>query len=115
MPWRFAPPARIRVLLLLAFALLLVTIARNHRMFDGARVAKRLALGGEFTAILLCSVIYATGCGSGSAVTTPPPIITPPSVVTPSGTSTITITPAAMSSSGQPLQLPPIQLTLTVK
>jgi hypothetical protein len=115
MPWRFPPPARIRVLLLLAFALLLVTIARNHRMFDGARVAKRLALGGEFTAILLCSVIYATGCGSGSAVTTPPPIITPPSVVTPSGTSTITITPAAMSSSGQPLQLPPIQLTLTVK
>jgi hypothetical protein len=115
MPWRFAPPARIRVLLLLAFALLLVTIARNHRMFDGARVARRLALGGDFTAILLCSVIYATGCGSGSAVTTSPPIITPPSVVTPSGTSTITITPTAMSSSGQPLQLPPIQLTLAVK
>ncbi len=115
MPWRFPPPARIRVLLLLAFAMLLVTIARNHRISDDSRGAGRLALGGALIAILLCSVIYATGCGSGSAVTTPPPIITPPSVVTPSGTSTITITPAAMSSSGQPLQLPPIQLTLTVK
>jgi hypothetical protein len=115
MPWRFPPPARIRVLLLLAFAMLLVTIARNHRISDDSRGAGRLALGGALIAILLCSVIYATGCGSGSAVTTSPPIITPPSVVTPSGTSTITITPAAMSSSGQPLQLPPIQLTLTVK
>jgi len=115
MPWRFPPSARIRVLLLLAFAMLLVTIARNHRISDDSRGAGRLALGGALIAILLCSVIYATGCGSGSAVTTPPPIITPPSVVTPSGTSTITITPAAMSSSGQPLQLPPIQLTLTVK
>jgi len=115
MPWRFPPPARIRVLLLLAFAMLLVTIARNHRISDDSRGAGRLALGGALIAILLCSVIYATGCGSGSAVTTSPPIITPPSVVTPSGTSTITITPAAMSSSGQPLQLPPIQLALTVK
>ena len=115
MPWRFPPSARIRVLLLLAFAMLLVTIARNHRISDDSRGAGRLALGGALIAILLCSVIYATGCGSGSAVTTSPPIITPPSVVTPSGTSTITITPAAMSSSGQPLQLPPIQLTLTVK
>ncbi len=109
MPWRFAPPARIRVLLLLVFALLLVTIARNHRMSDGNRGAWRSALGDLFTAILLCSTIYATGCGSGSAVTPPPPIVTP------SGTSTIIITMSAMSPTQQPLQLQPIQLTLTVK
>jgi len=40
---------------------------------------------------------------------------TPPSIVTPPGTSTITIAPTAVSASGQPLQLPPIQLTLIVK
>jgi hypothetical protein len=35
-------------------------------------------------------------------------------IVTPPGTSTITVTPSAKSTSGQPLQLPAIQLTLTV-
>jgi 6-phosphogluconolactonase (cycloisomerase 2 family) len=109
MPWHFVPPARIRVLLLLAFALLLVVIARNHWMFDGALRAWRLGWsGGAIAAILLCSVVYAAGCGS-SVTTTPPPIVTPP------GTSTITITMSAMSPTQQPLQLPPIQLTLTVK
>jgi Abnormal spindle-like microcephaly-assoc'd, ASPM-SPD-2-Hydin len=111
-PWRFVPPAGIRVLVLLAFTLLLVIAAKNRWMFDGALRARRLAWGGALIAILLCSVIYAGGCGSSSSssvTTTPPPIVTPP------GSSTIVVTPTAMSSSGQPLQLQPIQLTLTVK
>ena len=51
-------------------------------------------------------------CGGGSShVITPPPV----QVVTPAGTSTITITPTATSSTGKPIQLAPIQLTLTVQ
>jgi 6-phosphogluconolactonase (cycloisomerase 2 family) len=117
MPWRFVPPARIRVLPPLAFALLLFLVARNRRTPDTALRSNRLAWTGRLVwtgtlpAILLCSVIYAAGCG-GSAVTTTP---TPPPIVTPSGTSTLTITMSAMSPTNQPLQLPPIQLTLTVK
>jgi hypothetical protein len=107
MPWRFSPLARIRVLLLLALALLLAVIARNRSTF-AALSARGLATG-ALTTILLCSVVYSAGCGSGSVATMPPPIITPP------GTSSIIISMSAMSPTQQPLQLPPIQLTLTVK
>jgi hypothetical protein len=70
--------------------------------------ASGLAWSGALTAIFLCSVIYAAGCGgAGTAIT--PPSVTPPPVITPSGTSTILVTPTAMSSTGQPLQLQPIQ------
>jgi hypothetical protein len=62
---------------------------------------------GVLSLTLLCLIFLVAGCGGGG-VSSPPPVITP------SGTSTITVTPAAMSSSGQPLQLSPIQLTLTV-
>jgi hypothetical protein len=108
-PRRFVPPAEIRVLVFLALALVLVIATKNRWMFDGAVSTRRLAWSGALTAILLCSVIYAAGCGSSSVTTTPPPVVTPP------GSSTITITPTAMSTSGMPLQLQPIQLTLTVK
>jgi len=112
-PKRFAPPAGIRVLPLLAFALLLAIIVKNRQIFDGLHIG-RLAWNSALATTLLCSVIHATGCGSSnissSTITTgPPPIITP------SGTSTITITMAATSLTGQPLQLQPILLTLTVK
>jgi hypothetical protein len=68
-----------------------------------------LAWSGALTAIFLCSFIYAAGCGAGSTTVAPPPVITP------YGTSTITVNMSAMSSSGKPLQLQPLQLTLTVK
>ncbi len=114
-PRHFVPPAGIPVLLLLALALVLVKATKNGWVGGTALPARRLAWSGALTAIFLCSVIHAAGCGSGSSTVTPPPPVTPPSIVTPSGTSTITITPAVMSSSGKPLQLPAIQLTLTVK
>ncbi len=60
---------------------------------------------GFLSAAIFCVILIVVGCGGSS---TTPPIITPP------GTSTITITLGAMSSSGQALQLQPIQLTLTV-
>jgi hypothetical protein len=59
--------------------------------------------------VVLGAVLNATGCGGGSAART-----TPPQVVTPQGTSNMVVTPSAMSSSGKPLQLQPMQLTLTV-
>jgi hypothetical protein len=83
---------------------------RARRMaWSGALTARHLACDAALTSILFCLAIYGAGCGSGSASVAPQPIVTP------SGTSTITITTAAMSPTQQPLQLPPIQLTLTVK
>jgi len=102
------------MLLLLALALILVRAIKNRWMFESAAGARHLAWSGALAVVFLCSVFYAAGCGGGSSTVTPAPV-TPPSVVTPSGTSTITITPTAMSSSGQPLQLQAIPLTLTVK
>jgi hypothetical protein len=97
------------MLLLLALALVLLKAAKNRWIFVNALGPRRLALSGAPAAGLLCSVIYLAGCGAGSTILAPPPVITP------SGTSTITITMSAMSSSGKPLQLQPLQLTLTVK
>jgi hypothetical protein len=59
--------------------------------------------------ILLPLLFAADACGS-----TPAPIAQKSSVVTPSGTSTLVITPTATNASGKPLQMPLIQLTLTV-
>jgi hypothetical protein len=109
-PEHFSPLARVRVLQLIIFVMFLALVARKSKKFDAAFRGRRLACTGAVTVMLLCSVIYAAGCGSTSAVTT-----TPPPIVTPSGTSTITISMTAMSLTQQPLQLPPIQLTLTVK
>jgi hypothetical protein len=108
-PRRFLPPSGIRVLLLLVVAFLLAKAFKNGWMFARPLSARRLAISSALGTILLCSVIYAAGCGSSSVTTTPPPVITP------SGTSTLTITMGAMSPTQQPLQLQPIQLTLTVK
>jgi len=69
-----------------------------------------MALSGALVAVLSYAGLSVGGCGGGSTAT-----IAPPPIITPAGTSTIVITPAAMSSTGQPLQLQPIQLTLTVK
>jgi hypothetical protein len=108
-PRRLVPPAGIRVLFILALALVLLKVMKNRCMSDSALCARHLAWSGALTAIFLYSAIYAAGCGGGSTTVTPPPVITP------SGTSKITVTPSALSSSGKPLQLQPIQLTLTVK
>jgi hypothetical protein len=71
---------------------------------------KRLTFCWVLAAAMFSITFSLAGCGGGrAAVTSPPPVITP------SGTSTITISLSATSSTGQPLQLQPIQLTLTVK
>jgi 6-phosphogluconolactonase (cycloisomerase 2 family) len=99
-----APP----VLPFLAFALLFF-LFRNYRSFPRALGPRRLVLGGILSAAILGALLSTAGCGGGSAAVAPPPIVTP------TGNSTIVINFSAMSSSGQSLQLQPIQLTLTVK
>jgi len=79
-------------------------LAAEKRVF----VQRTAAFG---TALLLAVAILSfAGCGGGTASVAPPA-----QVVTPKGTSTITVTPSATNSNGQALQLPSIQLTLTVQ
>jgi hypothetical protein len=103
-------PAPIVRALLLLFFLFFAFARRDSLAFPLAARKNRLVLRGVFTAAILCIMLAVSGCGGGSTAAPPPPPI-----VTPSGTSTITISLSATSSSGQPLQLQPIQLTLTVK
>jgi 6-phosphogluconolactonase (cycloisomerase 2 family) len=69
------------------------------------------AFSGALSLIVVLAVLAVAGCGGGSANIVP----APPTIVTPQGTTMLIVTPSATSSSGQPLQLPQIQLTLTVK
>jgi len=108
-PMRFTPIPGLRLLPLLAYVLVLLMAYKNLRILEHAAARGRLTMYGALGAIVFCAFLSITGCGGGSAAVAPPPLITP------SGTSTITVTPSAMSSSGKPLQLQPIQLTLTVK
>jgi 6-phosphogluconolactonase (cycloisomerase 2 family) len=117
-PVRLLPNSRVPLLPLLplvAFALLLLISFFAFRPFESPSGRNRLASCGVLSAALFCAFVSAAGCGGGSSSAAIPPLSAPPPVVTPSGTSTITITLAATSSSGQPLQLQPMQLTLTVK
>ncbi len=89
----------------------------KSRFSDGALApeARRFCAGfatlrSVLSVAVFCLMFALSGCGGGSTTVAPPP-----PVVTPSGSFPLTITLSANSSSGQPLQLPPIQLTLTVK
>jgi hypothetical protein len=95
--------------LVLATVMMMI-IATRRRAFENAAYPRRLALSGALVALASCAALTMEGCGGGSAA-----VLAPPPIVTPTGTSTIVLTPTAMSASGQPLQLQPIQLTLTVK
>ena len=110
MPRRFVPPGQLPILFLLVMALVFLGTIKLGGKFAAASRGKRLAWNGVLAAVFVCAVIYVARCGAtgASVATVPPPIITP------AGTSTIAVSPTAMSSTGQPLQLQPIQLTLTV-
>lgn len=114
-PLRIRPISQVRLLLptLLALLFFLLAFFRNNaRAFQRATRKSRLALCGIVSAAIFCLTFALAGCGGGSSASVTPP---PPPIVTPSGTSTITISLSATSSTGQPLQLQPVQLTLTVK
>ena len=97
----------------LIFAVILLSLLAFCAKHQSRAQARRLAFSSAFTAIIFLLMLSATlgvsGCGGGSAAVT-----TPPQIVTPQGQSMIIVTPSAMSANGKPLQLQPIQLTLTV-
>jgi drug/metabolite transporter (DMT)-like permease len=109
-PPRSTPFLGIRAFLTLAAGILLFCLV-SHARRNGTQRPRRLALAGAFATLLLVVGLESAGCGGGAATVLPPPVVT----VTPQGTSTITVTPSATSANGKPLQLQPIQLTLTVK
>ena len=113
LPLRMPPLSRVpfSAPIFLALLFFLLAFFNKHRQaFQPAARKNRLAFCAVFFVAIFCTAFVFAGCGGGSAAVTPPPPI-----VTPSGTSTITISLSATSSTGQPLQLQPIQLTLTVK
>ena len=115
-PFTFIPRATplpaLRLVQALAPCILLLFLLAFATWHDSGLRPKRLAFGGAFATIAVLLLLTTTGCGGGSTSVAAPP---PPQVVTPQGSSIIVVTPSAMSASGQPLQLQPIQLTLTVK
>lgn len=107
-PLRVPPVSTLPLLAPLLLILLLSFFLWFHRRggsLDNATARNRLA----FCGAIFCITLSLAGCGGGSAAVTPPR-----PMVTPSGTSTLTIALSANSSTGQPLQLQPIQLTLIV-
>jgi hypothetical protein len=98
--------------LTIAFVLLLILAFGTKR--DSETPLRRRAFSSAASAIIflmmLCAIWTAAGCGGGSAMLT----TAPPQIVTPQGQFTIIVTPSATSANGKPLQLQPIQLTLTV-
>jgi len=109
------PPISWTPFLPVAFLVLsLLMVMLSLRRFNSAPARNRstLLVSGALTFVLWVLVISnVAGCGGGGTASVAPP----PPVITPSGNSTIIVTPSATSSTGQPLQLSPIQLTLTVK
>lgn len=104
---RFGPPLGMRVLPLLMFWLIFLKMIQRKRAGRWTTLLGRAAFA-SIAAILIAGVFHATGWGGGTTVTALPVIPTP------QGSSTLTVTPSAISLSGKPLQLQPIQLTLTV-
>jgi len=100
-------PYSMRVILSMCMAVLAVL---NQLKQSGGFMPRRLACGGSLLILVLAGYGLA-GCGGGSIS-----VVTPISSGsgTQKGTYTLTLTPTATSMSGKPLQLSPIQLTLTV-
>jgi hypothetical protein len=104
-PWTRSPGSRIIATPTAAMIWFLFFLwIRKRKSF--ARLRRVMSAGA-----LCCAAAFAllgAGCGGGGYSAPPPP------APTPQGTTTITVTQSGTSLSGQPLQLPPIQLTLTV-
>jgi hypothetical protein len=109
---RTVPPPALRTLPPLCALVLLLLLLALIRKRDSTHRPWRAGAGYVFATLAVLLVLSASGCGGGSTNVTPAP---PPQIVTPKGTFTIVVTPSATSVNGQPLQLQPIPLTLTVR
>jgi Domain of unknown function (DUF1929)/Legume lectin domain/PKD domain/Abnormal spindle-like microcephaly-assoc'd, ASPM-SPD-2-Hydin/Quinohemoprotein amine dehydrogenase, alpha subunit domain III len=107
--WTSPPPSRYLMLLILIMCLAAL-VALNQLKQSGGFMPGRLAYAGGLLVLVLAGYGLA-GCASGGVSTVNP---TPTISGTQKGTYTLTLTPTASSMSGKPLQLSPIQLTLTV-
>ena len=105
----------LRVLLLAACCgvfMVLLYASRLQRWSSSAALLRVAALA-VFASL---SVFEAAGCAGGGASAIPQVVPTPHVVGTPLGTSTITLTPSVITSTGTPLPgISPVQLTLTVQ
>ena len=101
------PLSRYLMLLLLSMCLAALAMLKQLKL-SGGFMPGRLAYAGGLLVLVLAGYSLA-GCSSGGVS-----VVTPISTGTQKGTYTLTLTPAASSMSGKPLQLSPIQLTLTV-
>lgn len=114
-PFYFPPPTMrtpaLPEVAALATAMLFLLLLGFAANCNSGRRPRRLVLSGIVATMVALLLLTAAGCGGGSTVAAPPP----PQIITPQGTTTIAVTPSAMSASGQPLQLQPVQLTLIVK
>jgi hypothetical protein len=103
------PPSRYLMLLILTMCLAALAVL-NRLKQSGGFMPGRLSYAGGLLVLAVAGCGLA-GCASGGAsIVNPPPTTTG----TQKGTYTLTLTPVASSMSGKPLQLSPIQLTLTV-
>ncbi len=96
-----------------AFALFLYA-SRQRALNSMAALTRAAAL----TVLAALCLFGPAGCGGGAAGVSPQSVPTPvpPVTGTPQGTSTITLTPSVITSTGAPLPgVAPIQLTLTVQ
>jgi hypothetical protein len=107
-PPQFTPPLGARPLLFLVASFLFLMVIHRNRNLGRTSLVERFSSVGIIALALTLAVLCSASCGTGSAS------ITPQLVVTPAGTSTIMLMPSATSTSGKPLQLQPIALTLTV-
>jgi hypothetical protein len=101
-----SPLSRYFMLLLLS-ACVAVLVMLNQLKHSGGFMPGRLAYAGSLLILVLAAYSLA-GCAGGASV------VTPISTGTQKGSYTLTLTPTASSVGGKPLQLAPIQLTLTV-
>jgi 6-phosphogluconolactonase (cycloisomerase 2 family) len=105
------PACWIAVALLLLLALRPNRITSQWHRLQSVQLSDAAACRITFLLLLCFGVFHASGCGGGTLATS----VAVTHTVTPQGTFTLTVTPAANSSTGKPLQLPPFQLTLTVQ
>jgi hypothetical protein len=104
------PTSRYLILFLVSMCLAALAML-NQLKHRGGFLPGRLGYAGGLL-VLVIAGYGLTGCASGGmSVVTPNP---PSTAGTQKGTFTLTLTPTASSMSGKPLQLSPIQLTLTV-
>jgi hypothetical protein len=109
---RPSPPPSLYLMLLISGICLAALLVLNQLKPTAGFMPGRLAYAGGLLVLVFAGYGLAGCASSGMSVVNPTPA--PTVTGTQKGTYTLTLTPSASSMSGKPLQLSPIQLTLTV-